>query len=154
MEKKVLLKDLVDGGTNLRKQIISHVWVSDELEYRIGEIWDANIILKIIVDGASEDYNTLRKIENHCKDLYGLVAQLRKDLNDEISRATKKEEDLQKQIDDTNETISEFRNTYNNAVEEIDARISANETDIESLKQSMSLLNSRISELEEIIENA
>ena len=64
MEKKVLLKDLVDTGTNLRKQIISKVRVSDQGVYPIGEIWDANTTLNTIVDGASMAFDTLKEVED------------------------------------------------------------------------------------------
>lgn len=63
MEKKVLLKELVDTGTNLRKQIISKVRVSDQGAYPIGEIWDANTTLNTIVDGASIAFDTLKEVE-------------------------------------------------------------------------------------------
>lgn len=54
MEKKVLLKDLVDFGSNIRKQITSKVRVSDQGVYPIGEIWDANTVVDVIVNGAHE----------------------------------------------------------------------------------------------------
>ena len=49
MEKKVLLKDLVDSGTHIRKQIVSKVRVTDEGVYPIGELWDANTTLDVII---------------------------------------------------------------------------------------------------------
>jgi hypothetical protein len=53
MEKKVLLKDLVETGRNIRKQIISRVVCTDRGVYPIGELWDANKIINTIVAGAS-----------------------------------------------------------------------------------------------------
>jgi len=54
MEKKVYLKDLVEFGSNTRKQITSKVRVSDKGVYPIGEIWDANTVIDVIVNGAHE----------------------------------------------------------------------------------------------------
>ena len=72
MEKKVLLKELVDTGTNLRKQITSKVRVSDKGVYPIGEIWDANTTLDIIVNGAHYTHDTIRELDEftHSVDNY------------------------------------------------------------------------------------
>lgn len=80
MEKKVLLKQLVDGGTNLRKQIISKVRVSDEGVYPIGELWDANTILDIIVNGAHEQHDTIRELDSFVHDINNRLVE-------EIARA-------------------------------------------------------------------
>lgn len=87
MEKKVLLKQLVDGGTNLRKQIISKVRVSDEGVYPIGELWDANTTLDIIVNGAHEQHDTIRELD-------AFAHQIDVDLKNEINRAKAAEQDL------------------------------------------------------------
>lgn len=63
MNKKVLLKQLVDNGTNLRKQITSKVRVSDQGVYPIGEIWDANTVVDVIVNGAHADHDTLNELD-------------------------------------------------------------------------------------------
>lgn len=80
MEKKVLLKDLVDSGTSLRKQITSKVRVSDQGAYPIGEIWDANTTINTIVDGASIAFDTLKEVEQKLNELDA-------DLTAEINRA-------------------------------------------------------------------
>lgn len=79
MEKKVLLKNLVDNGTNLRKQITSKVRVSDNGAYPIGEIWDANTTTGVIVDSAvaaveSTVMQSVREMEARIGDL-GTVEQ-------------------------------------------------------------------------------
>ena len=63
MEKKVYLKDLVEFGSNTRKQITSKVRVSDQGVYPIGEIWDANTVVDVIVNGAHEQHDTLRELD-------------------------------------------------------------------------------------------
>lgn len=87
MEKKVLLKELVDTGTNLRKQIISKVRVSDQGVYPIGEIWDANTTLNTIVDGASIAFDTLKEVEEK-------LEQHDEQIANEIARATTAETNL------------------------------------------------------------
>ena len=81
MEKKVLLKDLVDSGTNLRKQITSKVRVSDQGVYPIGEIWDANTTINTIVDGASIAFDTLKEVEQKLEQHDAQIAA-------EVARAT------------------------------------------------------------------
>lgn len=88
MEKKVLLKELVDTGTNLRKQITSKVRVSDEGVYPIGEIWDANTTLDVIVNGAHEQHDTVRELDNFAHNTDA-------DLRSEINRATVAEQNLE-----------------------------------------------------------
>ena len=85
MEKKVLLKDLVDSGTNLRKQITSKVRVSDQGVYPIGEIWDANTTINTIVDGASIAFDTLKEVEQKLEQHDAQIAA-------EVARATAAEE--------------------------------------------------------------
>ena len=93
MEKKVLLKDLVDTGTNVRKQIRSKVRVSDKGAYPIGELWDANTTVDEIVEGASIAIDIVREVEQR-------VAQLDSSLSTESSRATSAENALQQAIID------------------------------------------------------
>lgn len=85
MEKKVLLKELVDTGTNLRKQIISKVRVSDQGVYPIGEIWDANTTINTIVDGASIAFDTLKEVEEKLEEHDAQIAA-------EVARATAAEQ--------------------------------------------------------------
>lgn len=47
MRKKVLLKDLVSSGTHIRKAVVPKTVLSDG-EYPVGEIWDANTIMKAV----------------------------------------------------------------------------------------------------------
>lgn len=88
MEKKVLLKDLVDTGTNLRKQIISKVRVSDEGAYPIGELWDANTVIDVIVNGAHEQHDTLRELD-------GLAHTNETNIRNEVNRAKTAEQQLE-----------------------------------------------------------
>ena len=101
MEKKVLLKELVDTGTNLRKQIISKVRVSDQGVYPIGEIWDANTTLNTIVDGASIAFDTLKEVEVKLEEHDAEIAA-------EIARATAAENNL-------NNIKADKANTYTKA---------------------------------------
>lgn len=87
MEKKVYLKDLVEFGSNTRKQITSKVRVSDQGVYPIGEIWDANTTLDIIVNGAHEQHDTIRELD-------AFAHQTDTDLKNEINRAKAAEQDL------------------------------------------------------------
>ena len=48
MNKKVSLKDLVDTGTHIRKQITPNAIVTDNGERPAGEFWDANTIMLAI----------------------------------------------------------------------------------------------------------
>lgn len=64
MEKKVLLKDLVENGSHVRKQIISKVVCSNDGVYPIGELWDANKTVNTIVNGASIALDTLKETED------------------------------------------------------------------------------------------
>lgn len=98
MEKKVLLKELVDTGTNLRKQIISKVRVSDQGVYPIGEIWDANTTINTIVDGASIAFDTLKEVEEKLEQHDEQIAA-------EVARATAAENNLQ-------QTKADKANTY------------------------------------------
>lgn len=47
MRKKVLLKDLISSGTHIRKTVVPKTVLSDG-EYPVGEIWDANTIMKAV----------------------------------------------------------------------------------------------------------
>ena len=87
MEKKVLLKDLVDTGTNLRKQITSKVRVSDQGVYPIGEIWDANTVVDVIVNGSHEQHDTIRELDE-------FAHQIDRDLKAEVNRAKAAEQEL------------------------------------------------------------
>ena len=109
MEKKVLLKELVDTGTNLRKQIISKVRVSDQGAYPIGEIWDANTTINTIVDGASIAFDTLKeveeKLEEHDAQIAAEIARAKAAEQAEQNRATAAENNLQ-------QTKADKANTY------------------------------------------
>ena len=87
MEKKVLLKDLVDTGTNLRKQITSKVRVSDQGVYPIGEIWDANTVVDVIVNGSHEQHDTVRELDEFAHDIDNRLVS-------EVARAKAAEQEL------------------------------------------------------------
>lgn len=76
MEKKVFLKELVEGGRNIRKQIISKVVCSDHGVYPVGELWDANKTVDTIVNGASIAFDTLRETEEKLNQLDSAVNEL------------------------------------------------------------------------------
>lgn len=48
MNKKVLLKDLVDTGSHIRKQLTPKAIVTDNGQSPAGEFWDANTIMLAI----------------------------------------------------------------------------------------------------------
>ena len=102
MEKKVLLKDLVDSGTNLRKQITSKVRVSDQGVYPIGEIWDANTTINTIVDGASIAFDSLKEVEQK-------LEQHDEQIATEVTRATVAEQAIYDHIGDLGTKREEVR---------------------------------------------
>ena len=63
MNKKVLLKDLVESGRHIRTQVTPKARVSDEGIYPIGEFWDANTTVDVIVNGATTALDTLKETE-------------------------------------------------------------------------------------------
>lgn len=63
MEKKVLLKKLVDGGTHLRTDFTPTAIVSDFGARPIGEFWDANKTIDVIVNGAHAVHDTVRELD-------------------------------------------------------------------------------------------
>lgn len=65
MEKKVLLKELVDSGTNIRREFIPKAVVSTEGEYQIGEFWDANKTIDVIVNNAHKQHDNIREIDEY-----------------------------------------------------------------------------------------
>lgn len=86
MEKRVLLTELVDRGTHLRKEITPTATITDNGKYPAGTFWDANKTLNEIVAGATDAQDTLKEVEDK--------------LNKEISDARKAEQDIKDQIDD------------------------------------------------------
>lgn len=74
MEKKVFLKELVESGRNIRKEIISKVVCSDRGVYPIGELWDANKTVDTIVNGASIAFDTLKETEQKLNQLDAAIA--------------------------------------------------------------------------------
>ena len=93
MEKKVLLQDLVENGSHVRKQIVSKVRVSDKGIYPIGELWDANTTLDIIVNGAHEAHDTVRELDE-------FAHSVNRKVDDEINRAKNAERQLNEKIGD------------------------------------------------------
>lgn len=86
MEKRVLLTELVDRGTHLRKEITPTATITDNGKYPAGTFWDANKTLNEIVAGATDAQDTLKEVEDK--------------LNKEIEDARKAEQDIKDQIDD------------------------------------------------------
>ena len=110
MEKKVLLKDLVDTGTNLRKQITSKVRVSDQGVYPIGEIWDANTVLDVIVNGSHEQHDTIRELDEFAHDINSrLIDEIARAKAAEVTRATDAEQAIYDHIGDLGTKREEVR---------------------------------------------
>lgn len=65
MEKKVLLKQLVDAGTHVRREFIPTAIVSDYGTQPIGEFWDANKTVDVIVNGAHAMHDTVRETDEY-----------------------------------------------------------------------------------------
>jgi len=63
MEKKVLLKKLVDAGTHIRSEFTPTAIVSDYGTRPIGEFWDANKTVDVIVNGAHAVHDTVRELD-------------------------------------------------------------------------------------------
>lgn len=63
MEKKVLLKKLVEEGRHIRKEFIPTAIVSDYGTRPIGEFWDANKTVDVIVNGAHAVHDTVRELD-------------------------------------------------------------------------------------------
>lgn len=65
MEKKVLLKKLVDAGTHIRSEFTPTAIVSDYGTRPIGEFWDANKTVDVIVNGAHIMHDTVRETDEY-----------------------------------------------------------------------------------------
>ena len=63
MEKKVLLKELVESGTHIRTEFTPRAVVSDKGAQPIGEFWDANKTIDVIVNGAHQTHDTIRETD-------------------------------------------------------------------------------------------
>ena len=68
MEKKVLLKKLVDAGTHIRSEFTPTAIVSDYGTRPIGEFWDANKTVDVIVNGAHAVHDTVRELDEFTED--------------------------------------------------------------------------------------
>lgn len=92
MEKRVLLTELVDRGSHLRKEITPVAVVTDDGKYAVGTFWDANKIIKTIVAGATDAQDTLKEIEDKLKkeiqDARGAEQNLSNNKADKISNPT------------------------------------------------------------------
>ena len=78
MEKKVLLTELIERGSHLRKEITPTAVVSNEGKYPAGTFWDANKTVNMIVNGAAESQDTIKELDEK--------------VDSEISRATAAEQ--------------------------------------------------------------
>ncbi len=63
MEKKVLLKKLVESGTHVRSEFTPTAIVSNKGSRPIGEFWDANKTVDVIVNGAHAVHDTVRELD-------------------------------------------------------------------------------------------
>ena len=86
MKKKVLLKDLVSSGTHIRKTVVPKTVLSDG-EYPVGEIWDANTIMKavttFIVSGGYISTDAIPDNSVGSRNIIDGIVEL-EDLSDEI----------------------------------------------------------------------
>lgn len=62
MEKEVKFTQLVNSGSNIRREFIPTAVVSSEGNYPIGEFWDANKILSAIEHGEGGDVEELKAL--------------------------------------------------------------------------------------------
>lgn len=76
MEKKVLLKSLVEEGRHIRKEFTPTAIVSDFGSRPIGEFWDANKTVDVIVNGAHAVHDTVREVDEY---IHGEIDRLNKD---------------------------------------------------------------------------
>lgn len=99
MEKKVLLKKLTDGGTRLRTEFTPTAIVSDFGERPIGEFWDANKTIDVIVNGSHKDHDTIKELD-------AFAHNIKNQLDSEITRATDAEEELDTKINQVQQQLS------------------------------------------------
>ena len=85
MEKKVLLKELVDSGTNIRRNFIPKAVVSTKGEYQIGEFWDANKTIDVIVNNSHKQHDNIREVDEYTHNIDSRLAA-------EINRAKQAED--------------------------------------------------------------
>ena len=69
MEKKVLLKDLVDAGTHIRAEFTPKAVVSTNGKHPIGEFWDANKTIDVIVNNSHEQHDNIRELDEYAHNL-------------------------------------------------------------------------------------
>ena len=132
MEKKVLVTELVDRGSHLRKEITPTAVVTDKGQYPAGMFWDANKTLNEIVDGATDAQNTLKKIEDK--------------LNQEITDARNAEEAITNRIDDVLGIDAEDIDNLKEVIEDLNSDTGVlsiinnkvDKEDFENLKDSIS----------------
>lgn len=84
MEKKVLLKKLVEEGRHIRREFIPTAVVSDYGTRPIGEFWDANKTIDVIVNGAHEVHDTIRETDEYIHAEETRAKQAEKVLQDNI----------------------------------------------------------------------
>jgi hypothetical protein len=65
MEKKVLLKDLVSTGTHIRTTVTPKAVISDNGEYQVGEFWDANKTIDVIVNNSHKQHDNIRELDEY-----------------------------------------------------------------------------------------
>ena len=65
MEKKVLLKDLVSTGTHIRTEFMPKAVVSDKGKHPIGEFWDANKTIDVIVNNSHAQHDNIRELDEY-----------------------------------------------------------------------------------------
>lgn len=127
-DKKILLKQLVDSGTNIRREFIPSAIVQFGGKYPVGEFWDANKTLDMIVNGAHETHDTVRELDE-------FAHNTEDKLTAEISRAKAAEQALDDKIE----------NRYTKS--EIDTKISQLTSQIQALQALCDSLQQQIDEL-------
>jgi hypothetical protein len=125
MEKKVLLKKLVEEGRHIRREFIPTAVVSDYGTRPIGEFWDANKTIDVIVNGAHEVHDTIRETDEYIHAEETRAKQAEKTLQDNIDAETARATGVEA-------TKADKSTTYTKS--EVDALIAALVLRIEALE--------------------
>ena len=98
MERKILLKELVNTGANVRRDFTPTAVVSNTGRQQIGEFWDANKTIDVIVNHSHDQHDNIRELDEyaHGEEARAKTAEaaLAKQISDETTRATEAEQVL------------------------------------------------------------
>lgn len=128
MEKKVLLKKLVDGGTHIRREFIPTAIVSDYGTRPIGEFWDANKTIDVIVNGAEIAHDTIREVDE-------LAHTIERNLAAEVTRAKAAEKAIQDALDEEIARAVAAEGNLQDSIDTEETRATAAEQALDDAKQ-------------------